>query len=55
MADDDAKLVDELGDLLYQTFFLSLLLSERGTATSKRWRAVFTTSPCAVIRRRGRG
>ena len=30
MADDDAKLVDELGDLLYQTFFLSLLLSERG-------------------------
>ena len=27
---DDAKLVDELGDLLYQTFFLSLLLSERG-------------------------
>ena len=30
MADDDAKLVDELGDLLYQTFFLTLLLSERG-------------------------
>jgi MazG family protein len=30
MAEDDAKLVDELGDLLYQTFFLSLLLSERG-------------------------
>jgi MazG family protein len=30
MADDDEKLVDELGDLLYQTFFLSLLLSERG-------------------------
>jgi MazG family protein len=30
MADDDAKLLDELGDLLYQTFFLSLLLSERG-------------------------
>jgi MazG family protein len=30
MADDDAKLVDELGDLLYQTFFLSLLLAERG-------------------------
>jgi MazG family protein len=24
------KLVDELGDLLYQTFFLSLLLAERG-------------------------
>jgi MazG family protein len=30
LAGDDAKLVDELGDLLYQTFFLSLLLSERG-------------------------
>jgi MazG family protein len=27
---DSAKLVDELGDLLYQTFFLSLLLEERG-------------------------
>jgi MazG family protein len=31
MAGDDAKLVDELGDLLYQTFFLSLLLAERGS------------------------
>jgi nucleoside triphosphate diphosphatase len=30
MAGDDAKLADELGDLLYQTFFLSLLLAERG-------------------------
>jgi nucleoside triphosphate diphosphatase len=27
---DDAKLLDELGDLLFQTFFLSLLLEERG-------------------------
>jgi MazG family protein len=31
LAGDDAKLVDELGDLLFQTFFLSLLLEERGT------------------------
>lgn len=31
LAGDDEKLLDELGDLLYQTFFLSLLLSERGT------------------------
>jgi MazG family protein len=31
MAGDDAKLLDELGDLLFQTYFLSLLLSERGT------------------------
>jgi nucleoside triphosphate diphosphatase len=30
LADDDAKLVDELGDLLFQTFFLSLLLEEKG-------------------------
>jgi MazG family protein len=29
-AGDSAKLVDELGDLLYQTFFLSLLLEEQG-------------------------
>ena len=29
-AGDDAKLLDELGDLLFQTFFLSLLLEERG-------------------------
>jgi nucleoside triphosphate diphosphatase len=29
LADDDAKLLDELGDLLFQVFFLSLLLQER--------------------------
>jgi MazG family protein len=29
---DDGKLVDELGDLLFQVFFLSLLLDERGVA-----------------------
>jgi MazG family protein len=29
LAGDDAKLLDELGDLLFQTFFLSLLLEER--------------------------
>jgi MazG family protein len=29
-ADDDAKLVDELGDLLFQVYFLALLLSEKG-------------------------
>jgi MazG family protein len=27
---DDAKLLDELGDLLFQTYFLALLLDERG-------------------------
>jgi MazG family protein len=28
---DDAKLLDELGDLLFQVYFLALLLQERGT------------------------
>ena len=31
IAGDDVKLVDELGDLLFQVYFLSLLLAERGT------------------------
>src|ERR671934_1732596 len=30
LANDPAKLVDELGDLLYQVFFLAVLLEERG-------------------------
>src|ERR1700680_3844762 len=30
LARDDAKLLDELGDLLFQVYFLALLLSERG-------------------------
>ena len=30
LADDGAKLVDELGDLLYQVVFLALLLEEQG-------------------------
>ena len=28
---DDAKLIDELGDLLFQVYFLALLLEERGS------------------------
>ena len=31
LADDDARLLDELGDLLFQVYFLALLLQERGT------------------------
>jgi MazG family protein len=31
VADDDAKLLDELGDLLFQVYFLALLLEERGS------------------------
>jgi MazG family protein len=30
LAGDDEKLLDELGDLLFQTYFLALLLEERG-------------------------
>jgi MazG family protein len=30
VAGDDAKLLDELGDLLFQVYFLALLLAERG-------------------------
>jgi MazG family protein len=32
-AGDDAKLVDELGDVLFQVHFLALLLEERGAAS----------------------
>jgi MazG family protein len=31
VAQDDAKLLDELGDLLFQVYFLALLLDERGS------------------------
>lgn len=30
LAEDDARLLDELGDLLFQVYFLALLLQERG-------------------------
>ena len=33
LAEDDVKLVDELGDLLFQVYFLSLLLEEQGRGT----------------------
>jgi len=32
VADDDAKLADELGDLLFQVYFLALLLAEKGSS-----------------------
>src|SRR5664279_1579424 len=31
LSGDDAKLHDELGDLLFQSYFLALLLAERGS------------------------
>jgi NTP pyrophosphatase (non-canonical NTP hydrolase) len=36
LAGDDPKLLDELGDLLFQTVFLALLLEERGTGDLER-------------------
>jgi XTP/dITP diphosphohydrolase/tetrapyrrole methylase family protein/MazG family protein/ATP diphosphatase len=48
MAGDDAKLLDELGDLLYQTFFLSLLLAERGAGDLE---AVARTAHDKLVRR----
>jgi MazG family protein len=36
IAGDDAKLLDELGDLLFQTVFLALLLEERGAGDLAR-------------------
>jgi XTP/dITP diphosphohydrolase/tetrapyrrole methylase family protein/MazG family protein/ATP diphosphatase len=35
-ADDPAKLLDELGDLLFQTYFLALLLEEQGQGDLER-------------------
>jgi nucleoside triphosphate diphosphatase len=32
LGDDDTKLADELGDLLFQVYFLALLLEEKGSA-----------------------
>ena len=34
---DDAKLLDELGDVLFQVHFLALLLEERGAGDLARW------------------
>jgi MazG family protein len=39
---DDAKLLDELGDVLFQVFFLSLLLEERGAGDLARVAEVMT-------------
>ena len=38
------KLLDEIGDLLFQSYFLALLLSERGAAISNRRHAASTPS-----------
>jgi hypothetical protein len=50
LAADDAKLVDELGDLLFQTFFPRCSSRSAAPATSPRLRGRFTRSSCAAIR-----
>ncbi len=63
LAGDDAKLLDELGDLLFQVYFLALLLSERGAgdleAVARADRRQARRPPPARLRRRrgddGRG
>jgi MazG family protein len=47
-AGDDAKLLDELGDVLFQVYFLSLLLEERGAGDLA---AVAETCRAKLIRR----
>ena len=39
-AGDDEKLLDELGDVLFQVYFLALLLEERGDRQPGRGRRV---------------
>ena len=59
LAGDDAKLLDELGDLLFQVYFLALLLAGAGArATSRRSRAAIhaklvRAAPARLRRRRG--
>lgn len=45
---DDAKLLDELGDLLFQSFFLALLLEERGAGDLE---AVARSAHAKLVRR----
>ena len=55
LADDPVKLRDELGDLLFQVFFLSLLLEEQEgdlDDVTRRAREARTPSPARFRRRR---
>jgi MazG family protein len=42
LAGDDAKLLDEIGDLLFQSFFLALLLQENATGSLEEAARVIT-------------
>src|SRR5438046_10420799 len=47
LADDDAKLLDELGDLLFQVYFLALLLEERDAGDLERVAEAIHAQPVA--------
>src|SRR3989337_3199148 len=44
--DDPAKLLDELGDLLFQVYFLALLLEERGAGDLEAVARLVHQKPC---------
>ena len=48
--DDDAKLLDEVGDLLFQSYFLALLLEERDAGSLEQAAAACTRSSSRAIR-----
>src|SRR3990172_798494 len=48
LAGDDGKLLDELGDLLFQVYFLALLLEERGAGDLA---SVATAAHAKLVRR----
>jgi NTP pyrophosphatase (non-canonical NTP hydrolase) len=52
-AGDDAKLLDELGDVLFQVIFLSLLLEERGRPRRGRRALRAEADPASPARVRG--
>ena len=47
---DDEKLLDELGDLLFQVFFLALTLQEKAYADLEGWLGESTRSWCVGTR-----
>ena len=57
LAGDDPKLLDEIGDLLFQSYFLALLLSERGAgdleSAARGIHAKLVASSARLRRRRG--
>ncbi len=52
LAGDDEKLLDELGDLLFQVYFLALLLEERDKGDLANCRHSCMPASCSSVRRR---